>query len=51
VALVIARVIAPWSVRRDDGSLAVASERLLLPASRAQRLAEQGVIAIVEAVG
>lgn len=49
--MVIAVVLEPWTLRRPDDSIATPGERVVLPERRAQRLAEQGVVRIVEPIG
>ncbi len=49
--MVLCEVLAPYTMRRTDGSIASAGDRVVLGDARAQRLAGQGVVAIVEPVG
>lgn len=49
--MVIAVVLAPYSLRRPDGSTATAGQRVVLSGPRAERLAGQGVIRVLEPIG
>jgi len=49
--MVICVVLAPYTVRRADGSTAAAGGRVVLTDTEAQRLAGQQVVRVLEPIG